>query len=92
MTAIALILDAKLTQWRPATARKVVRQLTAIIKNAEQESRGKRATRSSASKALRDPLLADQVSFAGRTPADLAGSRDRYLYDAEARPRCQQGR
>jgi len=84
MTAIAQTLDAKLKQWRPATARKVVRQVTAIIKNAEQETRGKRTTRASASKTARDPLLTDQVSFAGRTPADLARDHDRYLYDAGA--------
>jgi len=84
MTAIAQTLDAKLKQWRPATARKVVRQVTAIIKNAEQETRGKRTIRASASKTARDPLLTDQVSFAGRTPADLARDHDRYLYDAGA--------
>ncbi len=83
MTAIVQILDAKLKQWRPATARKVVRQVTAIIKSAEQETRRKRPARSSVSHPARDPLLADQASFAGRTPADLAGNHDRYLYDVE---------
>ena len=84
MTAIAQKLDAKRKQWRPATARKVVRQVTAIIENAEQEARDTRATRSSAIQPIRDPLLADRASFAGRTPADLAGNHDRYLYDVEA--------
>jgi len=37
MTAIAQVLDDKLKQWRPATARKVKRQVSQIIALADQE-------------------------------------------------------
>ena len=79
MTAIARTLDQKLKQWRPATARKVARQVATIIRLAEQDakrhSRAKTSTRRAA-----DPFLADQALYSGRTPADLAAEHDRYLY------------
>jgi hypothetical protein len=80
MTAIAQTLDAKLKQWRPATARKVARQVAAIIRDTERETRRSHPARPAASRLARDPLFADQTRFAGRTPADLAANHDRYLY------------
>lgn len=81
MTAIAQTLDAKLKQWRPATARKVRRQVAAIIANAEQESSHKRPTRPTASRLAIDPLFSDQKRFTGPTPPDLAANHDGYLYE-----------
>ena len=80
MTAIAQTLDTKLKQWRPATARRVVRQVAAIIKLAEQDTARRRPTRARTTRRGRDPLLADQTVFSGRTPADLSSHHDRYLY------------
>ena len=82
MTAIARTLDAKLKQWRPATARKVVRQVAAIIKDAERDSRRSRPLGRAASRLALDPLFSDQRRFTGRTPSDLAANHDRHLYDA----------
>ncbi len=80
MTAIARTLDAKLKQWRPATARKVARQVASIIKLAEQETQ--RRTRPKApARRSHDPLLADSTLYSGRTPANLSSHHDRYLHD-----------
>lgn len=81
MTAIAQTLDAKLKQWRPATARKVVRQVTAIIRDAEQESPRNLPVGTRARRRTADPFLSDKKLFTGRTPSDLAAKHDRYLYD-----------
>ena len=81
VTAIAQTLDTKLKQWRPATARKVVRQVTAIIRDAEQESRSSRPVVRRVRRLTADPFLSDKKLFTGRTPSDLAAKHDRYLYD-----------
>ena len=81
MTAIVQTLNAKLKQWRPATARKVTRQVAAIIKDAEQAAQRSRPARPVGSRAAQDPFFSDQKCFTGRTPADLAANHDRYLYD-----------
>jgi len=81
VTAIAQTLDAKLKQWRPATARKVVRQVTAIIRDAEQESRSSRPVVRRVRRLTADPFLSDKKLFTGRTPSDLAAKHDRYFYD-----------
>ena len=80
MTAIAKELDAKLKLWRSPTAHKVQQLVADIIALADRETPAAPAPRKATAR-NRDALLADKKLFAGKTPKDLAGSHDRYLYD-----------
>ena len=79
MTAIAEQLDRKLQHWEPTTARKVERQVSELIEQADRES----ASGSSAVAGRRDPFFADRSFHAGPVPADLSLNHDKYLHDEE---------
>ena len=79
MTAIAKQLDAKLKLWHSPTAHKVEKLVADIIALADRETPSGKSRRRPASK-NGDAFLADQKTFRGRTPKDLAANHDRYLY------------
>jgi len=80
MTAIARVLDKKLRQWPPATARKIERLLAEVIALADAGTADGKPQRKASPSKKNDPLFADRAVWHGKVPKDSSLHHDKYLY------------
>lgn len=84
MTRVAQALDRKLKSWRPITAKKVEKLVSAIIELADAETSQTLPSQTRKADDRPDPFFADTEFFSGRVPKDSASNHDRYLYGDRA--------
>ena len=83
MTAIAQVLDKKLKQWPPSTARKIERLLTEAIALADKGIVEARKNGKRGRSGKRNSFFADKNFWRGKVPKDSSVNHDKYLYGNE---------